>query len=91
MSLKFIQIADLIGGLPGFLVNEQANSTLSHMSLKSEVQSIKEKIYSTEMVFSAFGQKGKVLQSMERLRKKTLNGREVANMSCMVRAADLSS
>ena len=69
---KFIQIADLIGGLPGFLDNEQANSTLSHMSLKSEIQSIKEKIYSTEMFFSAFDQKGKVLQSMERLRKKHL-------------------
>lgn len=67
---KFIQIADLIGGLPGFL--DKANSTLSHVSLKSEIQSIKEKIYSTEMFFSAFDQKGKVLQSMERLRKKHL-------------------
>ena len=48
---KFIQIAGLIGCLPGSLDNEQANSTLSHMSLKSEIQSIKEKKHSTEMLW----------------------------------------
>lgn len=40
---RLVQIADLIGGLPDFLDNEQANSTLPHMSFKSEIQSIKRK------------------------------------------------
>lgn len=70
---KFIQIADLIGCLPGSLDNEQANSTLSHMSLKSEIQSIKEKKHSTEM-FWVFDQRKKsftVNRDFEKKQKTT--------------------
>ena len=69
---KFIQIADLTGCLPGSLDNEQANSTLSHMSLKSEIQSIKENKHSTEM-FWVFDQRKKfftVNRNFEKKKKK---------------------
>lgn len=33
------------------LNNEQANSLISHMSLESEIQSIKDKKHSTEIFF----------------------------------------
>ena len=55
---KFIQIVDLIRGLPGSLNNEQANSALSHMSLKTEIQSVKGKKHSPEM-FLVFDQREK--------------------------------
>lgn len=83
---KFIQIIDLIGGLPGSLNNEQANSALSHVSFKSEIQSIKHKNHFTVMFFSVRS-KGK---SSPEQRDKIFNAREVANMNCMVRAADQS-
>lgn len=54
------------------LNNEQANSLISHMSLESEIQSIKDKKHSTEIFFLVFDQKGKALWSKERLRKKAM-------------------
>lgn len=63
---------DLIGGLPGRLENEQANSLISHVSLESEIQSIKDKKHSTEIFFLVFDQKGKELWSEKRLRKKAM-------------------
>ena len=50
------------------------------MSLESEIQSIKDKKHSTEIFFLVFDQKGKVLYSQERMRKKS-NATEVANMT----------
>lgn len=61
------------------LNNEQANSLISHMSVESEIQSIKDKKHSTEIFFLVFDQKGKEFWSKERLRKKS-NATEIANM-----------
>ena len=64
------------------------------MSLKSEIQSIKENKHSTE-IFWVFDQRKKfftVNRNFEKKnKKKLLNGRKVVNMTCTVRAADLSS
>lgn len=54
------------------LNNEQANSLISHMSVESEIQSIKDKKHSTEIFFLVFDQKGKELWRKERLRKKAM-------------------
>lgn len=87
---KFIQIIDLIGGLPGSLNNEQANSALSHVSFKSEIQSIKDKKHFTAMFFSVWP-KGKSSPEQRDIDKKIFNATEAANMNCMLRAADQSS
>lgn len=59
------------------------------MRLKSEIQFINDEKHSVEMFFLAFDQRGKVLQSQERMRKKKSNATEVGNMTT-VRVADLS-
>ena len=52
------------------------------MRLKSEIQFINDEKHSIEMFFLAFDQRGKVLQSQERMKKKKKsNATEVANMT----------
>lgn len=46
------------------------NSAHSHVSLKSEIQSVEERKHSTEMFFLAFDQKGKSPLEQDDIEKK---------------------